>query len=69
MAKKKKKSKKYDEEKFEKRFARYYDRVKVDLEALKKEHDPKDKELLELRIHYKRNKFLKREPDRSKKLC
>ena len=64
----KKKSKK-DDDKFQKRFDKYYDKVIVDLDALKKEHDPKDKELLELRIHLKRNKFLKREPDRSKKLC
>jgi hypothetical protein len=63
------KNSKKDDDKFETRFDKYYERVKVDLDALKKEHDPKDKELLALRIHYKRNKFLKREPDRSKKLC
>lgn len=63
----KKKSKK-DDKKFEKAFDKYYDKVKVDLEAVKKEHDPKDKELLELRIHSKRKRFLSRF-DRSSKIC
>jgi len=68
MAKKKKKSKKADE-KFQKRFDKYYEKVKVDLDRFRKTHNPKDKELLALRIHNKRTKFLMREPDRSRKLC
>jgi len=68
MAKKKKK--KDDDEAFEEIFDKYYEKVKVDLDALKKEHDPKARELLELRIHSKRKRFLKKSPpDRSSKIC
>ena len=66
--KKKKKSKNLDEEKFQKWFDKYYPQVKVDLDNLRKAHDPKDKELLALRIQSKRNRFLLK-ADRSKKLC